>query len=250
MNISILIPSYNTPKEYLIECIKSIINQDCINNYHFEIIWVNDGSTLQNSLDLEDSLELFKAIPTIKLIYIKLSENKGIVDALNIGLDLCSSELIFRMDSDDIMYPARIRKQIDFMEKNTQCMICGTQIQTFRKGDTTSDFIELTVSYHKQILLWHEFLQNPYGWFMNHPTLCFRKKALEITGKYNDTDSIVKFSAMEDFEFELRFLKYFGAVYTIDEPLVFYRIHANQNSQNNTHINPDAVRIAIINSMI
>jgi glycosyltransferase involved in cell wall biosynthesis len=60
MSISILIPSYNTPKEYLFECITSIITQDCINKYNFEIIWVNDGSNEQYSLELENSLELFK----------------------------------------------------------------------------------------------------------------------------------------------------------------------------------------------
>ena len=32
-------------------------------------------------------------------------------------------------------------------------------------------------------------------------------------------------------------MKTFGAVYNLQEPLLYYRFHANQNSRNNTHIN-------------
>jgi len=173
------------------------------------------------------------------------------VDALNIGLDLCTNELIFRMDSDDIMFPERIQKQITFMEKNPQCMILGTQIQEFK-------FINEIISYkpihsmkkHQDFISWMHFLQFPSNWFMNHPTLCYRKQAIERIGKYNSNDSIIKYSAMEYWELELRFLKIFGAVYNLQEPLVYYRVHDNQHSKNNKDINVDGTKKYIIQNII
>jgi glycosyltransferase involved in cell wall biosynthesis len=236
-SISILIPSYNTPKSYLIQCIKSIINQTCIKDYKFEIVWINDGSNEEKTLELEQSLKLFNIKPNIHLIYKKLDENKGIVDALNIGLDLCTNELIFRMDSDDIMFPERIQKQITFMEKNPQCMILGTQIQEFKLINEIISYKPINLlKKHQDFISWMQFLEFPFVWFMNHPTLCYRKQAIQRIGKYNSNDSIIKYSAMEDYELELRFLKTFGAVYNLQEPLVYYRNHDNQHSKNNKHI--------------
>ena len=160
--ISILIPSYNTPKSFLIYCIESIIHQTCIKEYHFEIVWIDDGSDKEKILELEESLKLFNNEPNIHLIYKKLDENKGTVDALNIGLELCTHELIFRMDSDDIMFPQRIQKQIDFMDKNPQCMILGTQIQTFEmdNDDILLNRPPLDTNKHKEFISWMDFLRN------------------------------------------------------------------------------------------
>ena len=40
---------------------------------------------------------------------ITLSSNKGIATALNIGVQNCKNDLIFRMDSDDIMVHNRLQ---------------------------------------------------------------------------------------------------------------------------------------------
>jgi glycosyltransferase involved in cell wall biosynthesis len=251
LGISILITSYNTPRNYLIECIKSILDQTCINKYRFEIVWINDGSNEEYTLLLEKSLELFHTIATINLIYKKLDENKGIVDALNIGLDLCTNELIFRMDSDDIMYPTRIQKQIDFMGEHPQCMILGTQIQTFKIVDDKI-YMDPYVNTHQSIISWNTFIKNPINWFMNHPTLCYRKHAVEEIGKYS-RDIKIKSSTMEDWELELRFLKKFGNVYNLQEPLLYYRIHNNSITMKNyrmNNINMNDVRKYIIQNLI
>lgn len=102
-----------------------------------------------------------------------------------------------------------------------------------------------SVHIHQNIILWNDFLKKPIPWFMNHPTLCYRKQAFEKVGKYSN-DSIIKYSAMEDWELELRFLKIFGEVYNIQEPLLYYRVHNNQNSRNNKHINVNDTRKNIL----
>lgn len=244
-NISILIPSYNTPKEYLKECIDSICNQTCINTYTFEIIWINDGSSQERTIDLEESLEKFKTYKNINLIYKCLPTNQGICNALNTGLNLCSNELIFRMDSDDIMFPNRIQTQIDFMVQNPQCMICGTQLYNYEYNNNKwmrSNFR----SNLPEKLSWYDYLKNPLPWFMNHPSLCYRKQAIERVGKYSE-DPIIKESKMEDFELELRFLKTFGMIYNIKDPLIIYRFIIKKQANISNH---NKLRKYIINKIL
>lgn len=243
-SISILISSFNTKKSYVNDCIKSILKQTYLNNCIFEIIWINDGSTEENSLDLETSLEQFKLHKNINLIYKKFPINKGLVDALNTGLKLCTNELIFRMDSDDIMFPYRIEKQVNFMNNNPHVMICGTYIIPFNDNIN----IDNRVVKHQTIIKWKDFLKSPLNWFMNHPTLVYRKKAIEQIGGYND-NQLVKYSSMEDFELELRFMKYYGAVYNLPEPLLLYRIHEEQITQKYKNIEKTNIRRQIIKNL-
>ena len=64
--------------------------------------------------------------------YYENDGNKGIGFTLNKGVQLCSHEIIIKMDSDDIMIEDRIAKQLDFMIKNPNIAICGGQIAMFK----------------------------------------------------------------------------------------------------------------------
>ena len=68
----------------------------------------------------------------IIVVYSENDGNKGLGYSLNKGVELCSNEIILRMDSDDIMIEDRIIKQLNFMKNNTDCVLCGTQINMFK----------------------------------------------------------------------------------------------------------------------
>jgi hypothetical protein len=122
------------------------------------------------------------------------------------------------MDSDDIMYPDRIQKQLEFMSSNKNAICCGTNIQFFNTdgvGQQTN---------HPTKITWEEYKKQKLQWFMNHPTLCFRKSAVLSVGNYN----IETNSAFEDLELELSLLKKYGALYNLPEVLLKYRIHSEQ----------------------
>ena len=104
--ISVLMPVYNTKEEFLRTAIESILNQTFSN---FEFIIINDGSTN----NAEDVILSYK---DDRIIYLK-QENQGIVAALNNGWDRAKGEYIARMDSDDISFPDRFEKQIEYLEK-------------------------------------------------------------------------------------------------------------------------------------
>jgi glycosyltransferase involved in cell wall biosynthesis len=91
--VSIIIPVYNV-KEYLTECIESVLNQ----SYKFiEIILIDDGSN-DGSGDICDEYALKD-----KRIKVMHQQNAGVSAARNAGIDISTGEYIAFLDSDDTL---------------------------------------------------------------------------------------------------------------------------------------------------
>lgn len=91
INYSIVVPVYNV-KEYLEECIKSLVNQ----TYKaYEIILVDDGSN-DGSSDLCDMYA--EKYSCVKVFH---KTNGGLSDARNYGISKVSGEYMIFVDSDD-----------------------------------------------------------------------------------------------------------------------------------------------------
>lgn len=218
--VSILISSLNTKAIYIKECLDSIKNQ--FGNIFFEVVWINDGSDAIHTIILKKLLRDFSENTRFtKVAYHENYGNKGIGYTLNKGINLCSNEIIIKMDSDDIMIENRIEKQLTFMQKNKDIAICGGQIAIF-KTEGKEKFIT-NQSNHKSIT-WDEFKTNPSHWFINHPTVCYRKSCVIKAGNY---DANLKEMA-EDFELELRMLKTFKKIHNFKDVLLYYRLHDGQ----------------------
>jgi len=219
---SILICSYNTDIEYIKECLESIRAQ--IGHIGFEVVWVNDGSDKEHTMALRTELDIFEnSSRFIRVVYHETAENRGVAAALYDGVELCSNDIIIRMDSDDIMKYNRVLCQIEFMEKNPNCMVCGANVHFFSGTATEKKFTSQTN--HPIEVSWTEFKKAPSVWFLNHPTMCVRKSAILKVGNYNKSLSKTPF---EDFELELRLLRRYGKIYNLPDVLLNYRIHENQ----------------------
>ena len=224
--VSVLVSSYNTKHVYISECIESIKNQ----NGHFgiELVWINDGSDELNTKLLELELEKFKKNTRwTNVLYKKMDKNMGISYCLNAGIEMCSNEIIVKMDSDDIMFPDRIKKQLQIMN-TTDYVMCGSNVHMFSILNNNNNKNYLQLTNHLEIITWENYQQTKSHWFMNHPSLCYRKSAILEVGNYNTEMG----SMSEDFELELRILKKYGKVYNIQEPLLHYRIHSDQTTYN------------------
>lgn len=117
INISILINSYNTSIKTIHKCLKSIQNQTGL--FMMELIWIDNGSTTPFTNELLIELDWFKRTTRflIDVKYYKINENIETQTAIDYGLTLCCSDLIIKMDSQDIMISTRIQTQIDYMKK-------------------------------------------------------------------------------------------------------------------------------------
>jgi len=224
--VSVLITSYNTSPQCITECLNSIKNQT--GYFGMEIVWVEDGSDDEFAEFSKSALDkfIFETRFT-ELKFLRKHENRGAPYAINQGLDMCSYDLIVKMDSDDIMMPDRIEKQIDFMEKHPECQIVGTGAQFFE--NVGNNRVQKGTAVHPVIITKDEFLRSKPHWFMNHPSVCYRKSAIYSIGKYTDDDPRLK--VIHDYEMYLRMLNKYGAVYNIPEVLMMLRLRPRQLTQ-------------------
>jgi hypothetical protein len=247
-SVSILVSSLNTKASYLQQCLESIKIQEGL--FHMEVVWINDGSDAIHTAILKKMLEQFeKTTRFTTVVFSENDGNKGIGFTLNRGITMCSHEIIIKMDSDDIMVPTRIQKQITYMNENPAVKICGAQVQMFDDNMNNRG-----VSNHPSIT-WEEYKAKPNHWFINHPTVCYRKSAVLEAGNYNDglrkQDGNDDLS--HDFELELRMLKRYGYIYNFPEPLLNYRLHDKQVTYNGGEGGRDKwhkIRMGIINGLM
>lgn len=215
-SVSILMPCYNSKALYLKETLESIKNQ--LGYVNINLVCVNDGSDPLHCSILKKMLKNFSDTTRwINVLYHENDKNMGIGPTLHKGVLLCPDEIIFRMDSDDIMLPERIVKQLEFMEKTPDCALCGGQVQ-FLSNNTLQNKTN-----HPSLSL-EEYKKKKKHWLMNHPTFCFRKSKIIEVGNYNnDTKEMV-----EDLELILKVLKKYKKIYNLQEVLLYYRLHSGQ----------------------
>lgn len=108
MVISVVVPVYNV-KEYLKECVDSIISQDFHNT---EIILVDDGSTDGSGLICDEYEQKYNNINVIH------KTNGGLSDARNAGIKASKGDYILFVDSDDYIGINTIGELIKSLEQN------------------------------------------------------------------------------------------------------------------------------------
>jgi glycosyltransferase involved in cell wall biosynthesis len=80
-----------------------------------------------------------------------LTENVGVGAAKNIGIEMCSCELIAVMDTDDVSLPKRFEKQLAVFE-NQDVDVCGTWIGEFEFNETQIISYRRTPEQHNEIV--------------------------------------------------------------------------------------------------
>jgi len=222
---SVVISSYNTDNQYVRECLESIRAQN--GYFGIEVVWVDDGSTAEHSAGLVKELARFqKTSRFTKFIYLKNDVNMGTAKSINRGLNACSHDIVFKMDSDDLMMPDRMSKQISFMKMNPQAVVCGANIRLFYVDNNGQKQVTNETA-HPQVMTWNEFYKSRPSWYINHPTICYRKSAIMRIGGYNETDSRLR-TLHEDYNLMARVLKNYNQIYTLPDILLLYRLHPNQ----------------------
>ena len=72
-------------------------------------------------------------------------------------------------------------------------------------------------------------------WFMNHPTMIYRKSAVLAVGNYNPD---IKHCS-EDYDLELRVLKKYGRLLNMPDMVLYYRIHPDQSTYGGKSMTPE-----------
>jgi len=161
---------YNGEK-YLREAIDSILNQTFGD---FEFIIVNDGSTDKT----EDILDEY-AKKDSRIRIIKNEKNIGLTKSLNKVIRVAKGKYIARMDADDISLPERLRKQIDFLEKNSEIGLLGTGYYEINDNKIIGEKYFLTTDEKLRKIL---IKYNPFF----HASVMVRKSIIQEVGIYEE----------------------------------------------------------------
>lgn len=121
--LSFIIPVFNKEVSQFNNCIKSILR---IKNKKFEIIIIDDGSTLRKSREYK---KIIKHIPNIKYYY---KTNGGVSSARNMGIMKATGKYIFFVDADDQLIVDSLNK-INLKDENSQLVIFNVEKVHYNK---------------------------------------------------------------------------------------------------------------------
>ncbi len=218
MLVSIIMPIYNTPTEWLVQSIESILIQTYTD---FQLLLIDDFSTDSN---IERICRMFCEKDS-RIEYYKLEINKGISSALNFGLEKCNSEWVLRMDSDDIMFNNRIEKQMEYIRKYPNVDILGTGLYYYVLDVDNKWKYNPKVTSHPNIIT-KDYVKKS-DWIINHPTVLFRKSKIDYLGGYDEK----LIGLPEDYDLWCRSSKEGYVIHNIQEPLLFLRLSPNSLSK-------------------
>lgn len=94
MKFSIIIPAYNI-SSYIKECAESVLNQKTNNQFKFEIILVDDGSSDDTGMLCDEMAKQYKSIKTVHQM------NQGLSGARNTGIEAAEGDYLLFLDGDD-----------------------------------------------------------------------------------------------------------------------------------------------------
>lgn len=205
--VSIILPVYNRPE--VVKTINSILEQTYSN---FELLIIDNAST-------DETIQMIKRIDDERIkIYIN-EVNHGQTFSLNRGISLAQGKYIARIDSDDLMIPTRLEKQVSYMESNLECIICGSNVELI-------DDVGVTIGKYSycndddNIRFFSTFMC-PFA----HPAVLLRAESIKKYKLYYD----LNYRMAEDYDMWVRILQY-GKGHNIQENLTKYRQGKNNDS--------------------
>lgn len=214
--------------KYLFECLESLVKE--INESGEIIIVANSGVNSNDIYNyIESEIELKILLKNTKIIS---SHSSGLSAALTLGLNYCSGEIVIRIDTDDIMKPERIRKQLDFLNSNSNVMVVGSLAELI---DQNTKLLNRTVG--NDVSPYYISKMMKIHCALIHPTCAFRIKQIRSVGGYG------LHGFAEDYDLWTRVLrKYPESIAIIPEVLIKYRIHQNQSTATHGNLKKELYR--------
>ena len=207
--VSVVLPVYNS-EPYLAEALDSILRQTFDD---FELIAVYDASTDNSRTRLEDAARRDARVRVVD------GPGRGLVDALNLGLERARGEFIARMDADDVSQSTRFARQVEYLRANPQIAVVGSAITLIDAAGRVMREIDypLTPAEVDRFLI-------ETGSALAHPAVMARRDAMLSVGGYRSL-----FQHAEDYDLWLRLAERHSLA-NLPERLLRYRHHDTKGS--------------------
>lgn len=152
-------------------------------------------------------------------------KNRGLSTALNIGLEKCRNEIVFRMDTDDVCFPNRFERVLKEYEAHPELEIVGSFATMINEdGEEIKGMTAPTTQ--------QEIYRNVWTCPFIHPTVSFKKSSLTRIGSYNPNSG----PRQDDYELWFRCVENGLKCKNIDEPLLYYRFFKDSVARNNIKV--------------
>ena len=209
IKVSVIMSVYNS-EEVVRESINSIL---CQTLKDIELIVINDGST-------DSTIDILSSFNDPRVVLID-QENLGLTKSLIKAAKLAKGRYLARQDSDDVSLLNRLEKQIDYLEKNKDIALVGTQsIQIDEDGENIGK-IDLLREYDdilENIATLNQFV---------HGSIMMRRSVYEAVGGYRR-----EFRYSQDYDLFLRISEQYKVENLSD---YLYKSRHNRNMVSLTH---------------
>lgn len=182
--------------------------------------------------ELNAVVESFRKKHPDSLTVERVHPNLAFGEVCRAGVRRSSHDLVARMDADDIAHPDRFRRQLQFLEDESEVDLVGGHLAEFhtdpdevhavRRVPTDPDAIASRAQY-----------ANP----INHITVMFRRKAVLAAGNYR------RAPGMEDYDLWVRMLLNGSTLANLDEVLGKARIDETYGRRGGSKLASEELRL-------
>ncbi|TWO34381.1 glycosyltransferase family 2 protein [Seonamhaeicola sediminis] len=217
--ISIIIPTYNRAS-IIGETLQSILEQTYTN---WECLVVDDSSTDNSEAVVKKYTDVDKRIKFYKR---PVNRSKGANACRNYGFELSKGKYINWIDSDDIMHPDKLLKQVEVLEQSDlNYSICKSYV------------FESTIENITGLKSRYIATTNPFQAFISKHIIipvqaAVFKRSFLIENNYTYNESL---QAGQEWLFLAKILFNYPNYVAINEPLDYIRNHPNNISNHNSN---------------
>jgi glycosyltransferase involved in cell wall biosynthesis len=151
--VSIALPAYNA-EATLGDAIASILLQTYQN---WELLLIDDGSS-------DRTVAVARSFDDPRIRLYADGVNKGLPARLNEAIDIAAGKYFARMDNDDICFPERLQRQVEYLEQHDEVDLLATRALTFVTPGRATGLLPFRETHA-------EICAHPWrGFYMPHPT--------------------------------------------------------------------------------
>jgi hypothetical protein len=194
-------PVYNAAR-FVEAAIRSVLAQTFDD---FELVVIDDGSS-------DHSARIVQSFDDQRIRFVQNERNRGLTPTLNRGLALARGEFVARQDADDLSEPARLERQVAFLDANPEVAVVGSWYTKI--GEHGQPLGKRTPPTDDVSVQWAMLSYCP----IVHSATTFRRDVIETLGGYDG-----RFAYAQDFDLWSRVAKRYRLA-NVPEYLVQYRV--------------------------
>lgn len=233
--VSVLIPNYNH-EDTIMETLQSVLNQTYKN---MQIIIIDDGST-------DESWNLINQFKDSRIEAYRLEKNQRICKATNYGITKIKGDYVARMDSDDIWYPEKIERQLEYMTSHKGCKVCFTWCDFIDENGNNINDIEINrVRLHEvKFSSQEDAVERFYfrGNCLVHSSVVMEKEVMQTIGEYD-----IGYNQLQDLDYWRRIVQKYPIDVITEKYMAVRRFLNEEKQQTNVSNMSESTEIRVFN---